>query len=401
MLCSTIIDIIILHRDYKINVKCYSPPPLLLITVYWSHSDLPYICSTIITRILCWLPFFFESLSFPLSISLYLFLHVSFFPNLTLSLSTYLPSFPLLNHFQSINMHISIFILFSLCSWLSSFLSLFYSLLFRSVSVLFLFCSWYLVVEDSSRMNSGNAHHTPIYSTNGPASNAKHIAQSNVDQISNKNQNKSFSTAAASTSTLNNLNININQANSYKLADTSNLYGQQNKPSSWLPENPNQHPGRYCSHSKITENQRARISSTLCFMIHFFYLLYHSWYIQNFRCKIMFLMLVSACNVRTCLHYMPAIRSSLSIHLLYLMLCYLMLSFVLLSYVILRYTILCYAMLLYLMPHDIMLCHVMLCCFMLCYVILCYFMSYYVMLCCVDDSNIVSVSISPKYPVTG
>ena len=121
---------------------------------------------------------------------------------------------------------------------------------------------------------------------------------------------------------------------------------------------------------------------------------------SKFRCKIMFLMLVSACNVRTCLHYMPAIRSSLSIHLLYLMLCYLMLSFVLLSYVILRYTILCYAMLLYLMPHDIMLCYVMLCCFMLCYVILCYFMSYYVMLCCVDDSNIVSVSISPKYPVT-
>ena len=132
---------------YTATIKSMSsvilPPPLLLITVYWSHSDLPYICSTIITRILCWLPFFFESLSFPLSISLYLFLHVSFFPNLTLSLSTYLPSFPLLNHFQSINMHISIFILFSLCSWLSSFLSLFYSLLFCfcSVSVLFLVSS--------------------------------------------------------------------------------------------------------------------------------------------------------------------------------------------------------------------------------------------------------------------
>ena len=88
----------------------------------------------------------------------------------------------------------------------------------------------FIQVEQTPCRTSGYMQNTPIYSTNAPASNAKHLQDLKTENVKHKNNTKSTESK------------NIEENLKSKVSSSSGA-ANVNRLSSWLPENESHHPG--------------------------------------------------------------------------------------------------------------------------------------------------------------
>ena len=130
------------------------------------------------------------------------------------------------------------------------------------IAIIIIFITITIIFLDA-RISNGSTLHTPIYSTNGPASDARQIAEQN--KIKNMITNEQILDKELNLN-INNINMNLNIKREIDMElerqrekeigrdgsgsgsgggmEGIDLNRIKSSSSSWLPDNPNQHPGK-------------------------------------------------------------------------------------------------------------------------------------------------------------